>query len=54
MVIRRYLKLTFQYCDENQLLDKKVEELNNKDLPFKIECIPTKFPKPSTLVLNIR
>jgi len=54
MVIRRYLKLTYQYCDENQLLDKKVDELNNKELPFKIECIPTKFPKPSTLVLNIR
>ena len=30
MIIRRYLKLTFNYCLENQLIDKNIEEL--KDL----------------------
>jgi hypothetical protein len=53
MIIRRYLKLTFNYCLENQLIDKNIEELKDLELPFKIELLPTSFPKPYKLILNI-
>lgn len=53
MIIRRYLKLTFNYCGENGLLDKLIDELKEMQLPFKIELLPTTFPKPNKLRLNI-
>jgi hypothetical protein len=53
MIIRRYLKLTFNYCNENGLLDKKIEELNGMELPFKINLLPISYPNPNELVLNI-
>lgn len=53
MIIRRYLKLTFNYCLENQLIDKNIEELKDLELTFKIELLPTLFPKPYKLILNI-
>ena len=53
MIIRRYLKLTFAYCTENGLLDKKIDELNEMELPFNINLLPTTFPKPIGLVLNM-
>lgn len=52
MVIRRYLKLTYNYCSDNFLLDKNIEELEYLNLPFNIKYIPTKFPKPSELILS--
>jgi hypothetical protein len=51
MIIRRYLKLVYNYCYENDLLDKKVEELKELELPFKIELLPMKFPNPTELKL---
>jgi hypothetical protein len=54
MVIRRHLKLTFNYCNQNGLLDKSIEELKELELPFNIEFIPTSYPKPSELKLNIK
>ena len=53
MIIRRYLKLTFNYCLENQIIDKNIEELKDLELSFKIELLPTLFPKPYKLILNI-
>lgn len=53
MIIRRYLKLTFNYCNKHNLLDHKIEDLKTMELPFKIELLPTEFPKPNELVLNI-
>ncbi|RQP11366.1 MAG: HNH endonuclease [Chryseobacterium sp.] len=53
MIIRRYLKLTFNYCNTHNLLDKNIEDLKTMELPFKIEFLPTEFPKPNELVLNI-
>ncbi len=53
MIIRRYLKLTFIYCDNHNLLDKKIEDLKTMELPFKIDFLPMQFPKPDELVLNI-
>lgn len=53
MVIRRYLKLTYIYCNQNGLLDKNIEELRELHLPFRIDLLPTKYPRPNELVLNI-
>ena len=53
MIIRRYLKLTFNYCNDFGLLDKKIEEIKSLELPFRIDLLPTSFPKPNTLVLSI-
>lgn len=53
MIIRRYLKLTFNYCNTNNLLDNNINDLKTMELPFKIEFLPTEFPKPNELVLNI-
>ena len=53
MIIRRYLKLTFHYCIENNLIDRKTEELKELKLPFKIDFLPTSFPNPKELTLSI-
>ena len=52
MIIRRYLKLTFIYCSKNNLLDRKIIELNEMELPFKINFLPTNYPKPNQLEMN--
>ena len=51
LIIRRYLKLTFNYCLINNLLDTNISAVNNLNLPFKLEFIPLKFPKPIDLIL---
>jgi len=52
MIIRRYLKLTFYYCIENNLIDRKIVELKEMELPFKIDLLPTSYPLPINLILN--
>jgi hypothetical protein len=53
MIIRRYLKLTYNYCSEYGLLDNKIEDIKDMELPFKIELLPTSYPRPNELSLNI-
>ncbi|MCB9311012.1 MAG: HNH endonuclease [Lewinellaceae bacterium] len=53
MIIRRYLKLTYNYCSDNGILDRQIDELKEMELPFRIDLLPTTFPKPSELTLNI-
>ena len=52
MIIRRYLKLTYSYCIENNLIDKKIEDLTEMELPFKIDLLPTSYPLPIYLIMN--
>ncbi len=52
MIIRRYLKLTFKYCIENNLIDKQIADLKDLEVPFKIELLPTSYPKLNLLTLN--
>ncbi len=52
MIVRRYLKLVFQYCSEHGLLDTLLEEAQQSALPFKLSFIPVKYPKPTELKLN--
>lgn len=51
MIIRRYLKLTISYCLENDLMGKRIEDMDNLLLPFKIRYIPITFPAPGQLEL---
>ncbi|MEB3383156.1 HNH endonuclease [Flavobacterium psychrophilum] len=53
MVIRRYIKLVYKYSAQNDLLDNNLKDLENMELPFKIQFLPTEFPKPKNLILNI-
>lgn len=53
MIIRRYLKLTYSYCNNNGLLDQQITDLAAMELPFRIDLLPTSFPQPNELVLNI-
>ena len=53
MIIRRYLKLTFSYCNENGFLDKKMEEMKGLELPFRIDLLPINYPSPNELILNV-
>lgn len=52
MIVRRYLKLVFKYCAQNNLLHTKIEEVNKMDVPFKLAFIPTKYPKPKGLKIH--
>jgi len=51
MVLRRYLKLVIFYCYEHNIMESNLEDLKEKDYPFSLAFIPTKYPKPNELVL---
>jgi len=53
MIIRRYLKLTYNFCYNNNLLDRSINDVKNLTLPFKIDMLPTNFPNPNELIMNI-
>ncbi len=53
MILRRYLKLVINYCIENNLMERSLEELNSHSYPFSIEHIPLKYPKPVGLILVV-
>lgn len=53
IIIRRYLKLTYNYCNKYGLLEKKIEELKRMELPFKIDLLPTNYPNPNELILIV-
>jgi len=49
-ILRNYMKLVMQYCNENNLMEEQVSKIHNLNLPFSIEFIPMEFPNPSELV----
>lgn len=51
LILRRYLKLIYSYCKNNDLLDLEIDGFDCKAHPFKLEFIPTDFPAPSELRL---
>lgn len=46
LLLRRYLKLVFNYCQEIGCLNCLVDEVNDSEFPFKFKNSPTKYPKP--------
>ncbi len=51
MILRRYLKMVINYCLENNLMACRVDEIKNRNIPFKLEHIPVKYPRPNELIL---
>jgi hypothetical protein len=51
MILRRYLKLVYQYCDKAELLDSTIESLNSSGAPFSDTDIPVDYPSPDKLKL---
>lgn len=51
MVLRRYLKLVFQYCQEQDIMNQPWEEVDDSTFPFRLSEIPLKYPKSSELTL---
>jgi hypothetical protein len=44
LLLRRYLKLVTQYCEEHQLLDVPMADATKRDLPFDLSLIPHASP----------
>ena len=53
MILRRYLKLIIEFCKKENLMASHIENLHNKNYPFKIELVPVKFPKPNLLKMVV-
>ena len=45
-VLIHYLKNIYLYCVENGIMETRIEDLDDLQLPFNWHYIPTKFPKP--------
>lgn len=46
-VLRNYLKLVIEYCENNNLMLKHREELNYADIPFNPDFLPLKLLPPA-------
>lgn len=53
MLLRRYLKLIYQYCEDNNCIDNIIDDVDDSTYPFKLKNIPVNFPKPIACVLFI-
>ena len=51
LILRRYLKLVYSYCEEHDILDASVDDALAMTLPFNIKLIPIDYPAPGELVL---
>ncbi|MBR4029664.1 MAG: HNH endonuclease [Alistipes sp.] len=52
LIIRRYLKIVYLYCEANNLLEQQLEDVDSNTLPFRLDLIPTEYPEPSKLRLQ--
>jgi len=50
-VLRRYIKLIYLHCKQENLLDLTLEEIRQVELPFDIFALPYEFPPLSELAL---
>ena len=53
MILRRYLKLIIEFCENENLMGVSVEDLKNQNYPFNIESVPVSFPKPNLLIMTM-
>lgn len=54
LLLRRYLKLVFRYCEHNQLLDLPLSDIEQKELPFAIMALPYKLENVEHRVLWVK
>lgn len=52
-ILRNYMKLVIQYCQENNLIDEDLDTALELNLPFAIEFIPLEYPQPNKLKYRI-
>ena len=52
LLLRRYLKLVYKFCLYNQLLDKAIDDIDDRLFPFHLRSIPIEYPMPDKLMLN--
>lgn len=45
------MKIVMRYCDANDLLDLKLEDVLKRDLPFDLNILPNSFPPLTELKL---
>jgi hypothetical protein len=53
LLLRRYLKLVFQFCETNGIMDSPIDSLDDSGWPFRLKNIPLEFPAPSELRLMV-
>ena len=51
MILRRYLKLVYRYCENAGLLNSAVECLDSAGAPFTVTDIPIDYPSPANMKL---
>jgi len=51
LLLRRYLKLAIEFCQERKFMDIPIDEA--PELPFSLKSVPLYFPPPSELALWI-
>lgn len=49
MLLRRYIKLIYNYCNTDGALDLKLDDSKLNSLPFSIESLPINYPTPDKL-----
>jgi hypothetical protein len=53
-VLRNYMKLVIQYCNERGIMDENADTSCDLNLPFAIEYIPLEFPHPKDLIYKYK
>ncbi len=53
MILRRYLKLIIEFCENENLMGVSVEDLENRNYPFNIQYVPVSFPEPNLLIITM-
>lgn len=51
LLLRRYLKLVVRYCDAHELMDRDLEDIPSRGLPFDLRLLPHQFPDLADLTL---
>lgn len=52
-ILRNYMKLVIQYCQENDILEQDVDTACGLNLPFAVEYVPLKYPEPIDLIYRL-
>lgn len=53
LLLRRYLKLVYQFCLAAAVMDYDVEAVDDSGWPFRLRNIPTNYPLPDILRLQV-
>ena len=51
LLLRRYTKLVARYCEQHELLDALLIDVQQRNLPFRLDLLPYSFPALNSLVL---